>query len=545
VETVDLIALADQLQHPFPRYGMAVTIVSRSLSIKRPIVSSAEFREALACTIEDGLNTFRMATPDNPTIAPTLTFRGISLEKLEGDAGLVSGPLASQGIYLFPSVIATDKQVKGTFGEAIAIRALLRNSKIRLDSSVEMKRSFAPITGEINNGKNEKKNQYCTLFEAACCTISTLTPIKPSALASARGNDQQNSAIFPDLPIDSLVEFVRVFRRLQSEGGSLLIGRPTKEKKVKRPPIHDGNYPDAPRESAFGAVGLLAAMGYWAQRCDETTREATIAVLDYIKDVSLYTISYGDSSQSRFSHAIIDLASRGQLRPIVQDLYQSCLIYSGFEHGTVVHYAPPRSRDVAAKDLESLFRSYRHFYMLAGRFFQQFDVASFKGFLSVRAEYPPSFKRILEVYFMKSEESISLPIVDAARILGQWINKTSFFVAMDEVDKKDKDRSRLIRRAKAKVLVEFESAIMSATSPEEMLARISVRAGRLLQGDVPGEAEPFFTATATGSITYTQAQHLIIAFLRLRTIDVPDLKISDDDPSIEDDDSELAEGESK
>jgi hypothetical protein len=486
-----------------------------------------------------------MATSDNPGIAATLTFRNIPLDKLEQDPGLVSGPLASQGVYLFPSVIAADKQVNRTFSEAMAIRALLRSAKTRLDSSVEMKRSFAPITGEINNGKNEKKNQYCTLFEAACCAISTLTPIKPSALASSRGNDQQNSAIFPDLPIGSLVEFVRVFRQLQSEGGSLLVGRPTKEKKVKRPPVHDGNYPDAPRESAFGAVGLLAAMGYWAQRCDETTRQATLAVLDSIKYTSLYTVSYGDSSQSRFSHVIVDLAKRGQLRTIVQDLYQSCLIYSGLEHGTVVHYAPPRSRDVAVKDLESLFRSYRHFYMLAGRFFQQFDVASFKGLLSVRAEYPPSFNSILEVYFMKSEESISLPIVDAARILGQWINKTSFFVARDEVDNKDKDRWRLIRRAKAKVLVEFESAIMSATSPEEMLARISVRAGRLLQGDVPGEAEPFFTATATEGIAFTQAQHLIIAFLRLRAVDVPDLKISDDETSTEDDDSELAEGEIK
>ncbi len=81
---------------------------------------------------------------------------------------------------------------------------------------------------------------------------------------------------------------------------------------------------------------------------------------------------------------------------------------------------------------------------------------------------------------------------------------------------------------------------MSADLPEDMLRRVSERAGRLLQSDAPAEAMAYFDATATGEIDFKRAQHLLIAYLRLRT--AKEL-VTADIPA--DDDSDLAEKESK
>ena len=128
--------------------------------------------------------------------------------------------------------------------------------------------------------------------------------------------------------------------------------------------------------------------------------------------------------------------------------------------------------------------------------------------------------------------------VEAARALGQWINRTAYFVAEEDTDKGGQNRTQVVRKAKAKVLVEFESAIMSADSPEDMLQRVSTRAGRLLQADAPAEATAFFDDAACGTISFKTAQHLLIAYLRLRTAKTPAL-IPLDPPA--NDDSDLEE----
>ena len=76
--------------------------------------------------------------------------------------------------------------------------------------------------------------------------------------------------------------------------------------------------------------------------------------------------------------------------------------------------------------------------------------------------------------------------------------------------------ARKVAKTKAKILVEFESAAMSAKDATDMLFRISTRCGRLLQDDAPAAAKRFMDATATGEIDQTQATHLLIAYMRLR-----------------------------
>jgi len=465
-----------------------------------------------------------METKDDPKLQEQLRFQPISLGMLKSNAGLVSGSLAAQGKYLYPTIITADKQAKGTFTDAIALIDALNDEKNDLLKAWELKRSISPVSGEINNGGKEKINQKASLFEAACAMIATITEHKPSALIDG------NTGIFPDLAFPELVEFAMTFMLFQNEGKTLLTGKPTKDKKFRRPPLHDGNYLNALREKAFGAVGLLAAMGYWALRVDDTTRQQTRRVLDSLKDCPIYLIGYSGNSQVRFNHFVVEMAKQGNLHRILLDFYIQAQPYSTLDDHLLRRELPV----------------YRLMYFGFNRFLQLFNPPAFQDFLATRAEYPPSFNSLLGAYFMQSEK-IPESIVESARILGQWINNTAYWVAEEDTDKNIGNRQQAVRKAKAKVLVEFESAILSAESPTDMLHRISTRAGRLLQRDAPPEAAIFYDAAAIGEqLSPKQAQHLVIAYLRLRAMKQPE----DPKPTTEtvsasehdtDDDSELAD----
>lgn len=515
-----LLPSAESLSHPYARYGLAVALAF--YTNRRPLaaLTEAELREALARALESGLNSFRMETLNKPERDEELQFSHLSLNTLRSDPGLVSGSLAAHGKYLYPSIIASDKQVKGTFADVEKVLADLRNQETPLNRMMDLKRSIAPMAGEVNNGGKEKSNQRGTLFEAACTAIATVAFEKPAARLGG-----SNTGIFPDLDIAHLVEFVRVFRRFQAEGNDRMKGKPAKGGKFKRPPMHDGNYPDAPRDDAFGAVGLLAAMGYWGSRADETTKKETLSALESLENQPLYLVSYDGVSQALFQHHVIKLAKTGSLQTILSDFYREARPYSVYEEGYL------------RTDLPLV----RHFYFATSRFLQRFNTPAFRDFLATRAEYPPSLNLLLEVYFMQ-DGNIPRSTVESARAFGQWINRSAYFVAEEDTDKGGQNRTQAVRKAKAKVLVEFESAIMSASSPEDMLHRVSTRAGRLLQADAPAEATTFFDAAASGEIHFKTAQHLLIAYLRLRTAKTPEL-VTADVPV--DDDSDLAEKETE
>ena len=75
-------------------------------------------RTALLHSIEVGLEYFRMRTGDKPAIQRLLQFTRFHLAELASDATLVgSSGLAEKGIYLFPTILTTDKAVKQTFAK--------------------------------------------------------------------------------------------------------------------------------------------------------------------------------------------------------------------------------------------------------------------------------------------------------------------------------------------------------------------------------------------------------------------------------------------
>lgn len=517
------MTLKFDLPHPYSRYGLATALLQRQIRLDE--LGDSEVHEVLAQAIETGLNHFRLMTTDDPAVSESLRFMRVPLTELQRDAKLIqSAGLAAQGKYLAPSVVTTDGDAKGSYDNAVSIVESLRAGK-DLRSDFVFSRSFAPTTAKINNGKSSQSPPKGSLIEAACSVITTLTPNKPAAWI-----EQRNTAIIPDLPLDKLRDFVELFEAMTvsnldgdlyeaklkkpapGQGGKKSAKRKkqgqaeneTKAKsEYKRPRIFNGNYPFAPRQAAFGPAGLLAAIGRWgveAKRTEWAERVLTsIAGTEERPGRPLYIMSYDDISQAQFTHHVVGLASAGELSRIIDALTFDTLVLSEIEGG--------RRFDSTA---------YKMFYLMAGRFLQLFTRATYRDFISTRAEYPPALKPLFEVYFMQARK-IPRDIVESARELGQWLNRTAFFVADSEIKTDVPDRKAKVQKEKAKILVEFESAAMSAKTPQDMLHRISTRAGRLLQQDAPAKATRYMDATASGEIDPQDALHLLVAYLRLRT----------------------------
>jgi hypothetical protein len=510
-ETKDKIAALNlPLTHPYSRYGLAVALVQSRLSLDK--LNEDNLREALIQSIEVGLGHFRMRTNDNPANTRLLKFSEIKMEDLQADTNLVSGNLAEKGIYLFPTIVTTDLSVKKTFLSAITILSLLRD-KESFNKSISFSRSFAPMTAKINNKRSSQSAPKGNLLEIACALITSITPSKPAAWPG------QNTVIIPDLPIEEMRDFVALFEQMLSTklDGDLMhvqlkevkpvdeskpkrvTKKPAKEtapkSEFRRPRLHSGNYPFAPRESGtFGAVGLLGAIGRWANTAHETQWAAR--VLDAIAEHPLYIVSYDKISQVRFGHHIVHLALNGELSKMVDALWRETKLYADLDSPMIRHDTP----------------AYQLFYLHTSRFLQSFSAPAFADFLASRAEYPPELRPLFEEYFKTMDKEI----VQSAGALGQWLNRTAYFVADGEVEANASDRRGKVAKAKAKILIEFESAAMSAKTPPDLLFRLSTRCGRLLQDDAPAGAKRFMDAVASNEINQTDATHLLIAYMRLR-----------------------------
>ncbi len=511
------IALADlPLAHPYARYGLAIALSQARLSTSS--LTEDALREALAQAIESGLEEFRMKTDDDPQITRTLRFGPISSASLRQDAALVqSSGLAARGIYIYPTIITTDGNAKDTWKNAVAALESLRGGK-KLDSVLDFSRSFAPTTAKINNGTASQTPPRGTLLEVACALITTLTPIKPAAWPG------RNTTVIPDLELEHLRDFVGLFREMSLNQGrnDLMETKPRELPKQKadgtakrapakkppkkdappkseyhRPRLHSGNYPFAPRDAGvFGAVGLLGAIGRWAREAGQVPWAER--VLESLAGKPIYIISYDSISVVRFGHHIVRLSLEGELSKMIDALWRDTQLYADLE-------SPRPRRDTPA---------YQLFYLQTSRFLQQLSPPAFADFLASRAEYPPQLQPLFEEYFMSMDPAI----VHSAGELGQWLNRTAYFVADGEVEAAASDRKARVRKAKAKILVEFESAAMSAKSPTDMLSRISIRCGRLLNDDAPAAAKRFMDATASGEISQQEATHLLIAYMRLRSV---------------------------
>ncbi len=527
------------LVHPYPRYGLAAALFQAR---KKPEeVTEEELPEILAQAIEAGLGNFRMRTQDSPTTSEVLRYTPIKIDELRDEPWLIqSSGLAAKGIYLFPSIASTDGKAKETFDNAVKIAGDLRSGK-KLDSIFVLGRSFAPTTAKINNGTKSQTAPKGTLFEAACSVVTTVTPLKPAAWVN-----KLNTVIIPDLrdelpgmeqdqarpvPLQHLYDFVEMFERMMSfdlknlmvmkhTAKPLSIGNPQSsnglpgkvgsetKSEYKRPLLHSGNYPFAPREAAvFGAIGLLGAIGQWAVSAGETPWADR--VLETIKDQPLYLINYDAIDQVQFGHHVVNLARNGELSQIVTALTSRTLVgASEIESGRQNREAPAR----------------KLFYLMTSRFLQSFSSSSFQDFLAIHTQYPAEVKPLFEEYFMQTHEVTDelQTIVRAAEAYGQWLNLAAYLTAKAVVeaksDKSQKGFWEKVTKEKAKIITVLESAVMSAKSGQAMIAQVSTQTGRLVQSDAPDKVRPFIYAVVSGQIDFNDARQLLMAYLRIQSV---------------------------
>ena len=481
--------------HPFLRYAQALIMNENDLSSCDEIT----FNQIIA-EIEKGLNSFRIYPIESIEGKIKVKFDFIKQEK--GDT--------KQGVFLSPNAITKDKQAKNTWKAASdLIKELQGNLINKLD---DMTMSIAPITGEylsfsIKGGIGRGKPK-CLLAERGLGLVTTLTPNKPCLQyrIDKRGMPEMfNVCFIPDLPIEELKGFIRFFKMmLKTETASDLMygnvvstktGKGDAEKityEAKRPLIYRGNFPNPPRSSALGSVALLGTIGEFVKQSQYS--EQAKAVLENLKETTMYLVKYGGASTFTFNHHVIDLAKEGKLKAIIDRLYYSKL------------YNQDRR--------SSSNSEYQKFDLFTSRFLQLFNHAAFKDFLAFRAEYPSEVTILFNTYFIKMEK-IDPTIVSSARALGKWLNKVAYFTAKAEVKASTPNYWEELRRVKSKALIELESSTFSAKSGDSLIAQAVTRAGRLSGLDAPEAAALFMEKTASGELPLENAKNLLIAFSRL------------------------------
>ncbi len=485
-----------KLNHPYTKYAYALLLSQKE---DNDAFSKNDLLKALNSEIHNGINNFRMKPSGSFLGKDIVDFTPCDQQK--GDT--------SNGVFLASSILSTDKAAGNIYKAA---KALLEELPSNLDKNTAATMSIAPTTGEYltfnPNGTGRGKPKI-TFIEAALCTITTTTPHKPCLAYKERSGGitkRTNTAIIPDLENEEdLKNFIFLFKEMKVRNTvALLKGAIYKEKNKKgeitkekpsRPKIYNGNFPNAPSSSALGAIGLLGAIGEFSKEAE--MKKETEAVLESLKEATMYMISYGDAKAFTYNHYIIDLAKENKLKTIVDSIYYIEL------------YQGKRREKPDEYDKLDLF---------SGRFLQLFNPPAFKDFLSFRGEYPEPLLTLFFTYFNKIE-MIPIEIVQSARALGKWLNLVAYFVAKEEVKQGSSNYWDEIRKVKAKVLVELESSAFSAKSGDALIAQTVTRAGRLSSMDAPESAALFMEKACENNmqiLSLDQAKNLLIAFSRLQ-----------------------------
>ena len=505
--------------HFYPRYGLAVVLSRKDLlasydagSLDRDDLYRAAFE-----IIQSEMNRFRMHYPGSED-DPQLKYRYLSVKDLKS-----SGQKAADLYYIAPHVVTSAglaanhlvRHVLKLFKPAGGIESWdgdLDDLIPKSGSTDQMKRSFAPVTQKLNAG-GSLTNTRETSDQALFTLVTTLTGSKPASYAEENG-DWSNQALIPDLPLKEMVRFVTIFDMMQTAELTL---ENREDSNNKRPPVFNGNYPHAPRSSAFGAVGLMGAIGKWAREAGY--QEWASTVLQALAGRSIYRVSYDRDRFESYSigHHVARLAEEIDLPDAIGSLYN-----------------PRRTRFYNKDDNSYSAPKRKLFYQMASRFLRLYDQHSFRTFLSFRVEYDAALALILNDYFM---QSIPKDIVDSAAAYGDHLNRQAYFVARNEVNNKDTGRS--IYEAKSSILSAMESTATSSRSAPELFGRLNTDVGRKSLRDVPSEANLFIKEAVAGEkLDFDTTRNLVLSFMRVSTYDPEEAKEAE---SEETGDEEVAE----
>ena len=474
------------LSHFYPRYGLALLMSEKNIQNIEDI-KAADFIDLIL----SGLEKFRLKPTSENFESIDVTYEYKPIKK----------GIPEKGIFLAPHIITSDKSAQDLY---IEIEGIIKEiPKINdLKKKESLKKSFAPTAGEYNNGAASRKNASVTLLEYLCCALTTISTKKPSyAQITIKDNKPSycNTTIIPDLPLDDLRKFIRVFETiLKTKTPNLLIGKTSgKEgkKKPSRPKIFRGNFPNAPISNSLCSLALLGAIGEWAKETEET--ESAIETLNLLQDCQIYIVNNEGTKIVGYNHFVVELARENSLKSVIDSIYRIVPLN--------------KSSKIDFKEIERQRLEREKIAFFAARFMQLFDATSFKEFLAIRAEYPYQLEILFKTYFMDAKK-IDADIIKSARQLGAWLNSIAYFIAKEETLK----QPAKLYEIKAKILVELESSAFSAKTGTALISQTIVRAGRLSKSDAPNEATLFMEKTMSGELDLKDAQQMLMAFSRLR-----------------------------
>ena len=479
------------ITHAYLKYAMALLMEENNL-LKEGDVTFAHIKRE----INNGQDAFSVEPREN------------YIGKSEVKYGFVNKRnKAPQFIFLSPNAIATEKNASNLYKAANKIGEMA--SSLVLEKKDKVTQSQIPTVGEfcsfsdtgnIGRGKPEASN-----LDICLGLITSMTPLKPCLQYMSGGNGKvttDNVCLIPDLDIPNLIDFIKLFKRLRIQRLSDLMvgkvefikGKKNDTYKPKRPKLFNGNFPNAPRSSALGAIALLGTIGEMVKEQDVS--KLALRVLESFKGHNFYAFKYGDAKVFNFNHHIINLAKKSHLRSVVDSLYYITLYNQGVRRADNIEY--------------------QKFDLFASRFLQLFNKPAFKDFLAFRAEYPSELEILLKTYFIHMEH-INQEIVQSAKELGRWLNLVAYQVSKTEIKGNSEQDKEDQRKAKAKVLVELESSIFASKSADALIAHTIARAGRLSATDAPAEASLFMEKAVSGEVSLEQAKNLLIAFSRLKS----------------------------
>ncbi|NBC17348.1 MAG: hypothetical protein GVY18_08560, partial [Bacteroidetes bacterium] len=423
--------------HPYPRYGLATTLVQagEANDWRSALNDSAHLVRLARRAVEDGLNHFRLHTTANLDEATELRYRYLSNEELE-----TSGQKADDGYLIAPHVVIDDQNSRYLIKEARGFLDDLSRG-IDPDAVAEMKRSFAPFTTKLNEGTASLSNPKSTRLEAVFSLVAALTRVKPATQV-----DFTNQVMIPELNLEGMIRFVQLIGAMQdSELEDPFTLRRPEDSKRKRPPIFDGNYPNAPRSSVFGPVGLMGAMGQWARRANRLPEVKP--VLKQMAGRPIYLVSYNGKlmRQEYVGHHAARLAQEHNLPAIIDSLYRARF----YNEENNAPDSPTR----------------KNFFQMASRFLQLYTRPAFRDFLAFRVQYDRIFSPIITDFIM-SEYQMDRDIVRSARAYGAYLNRVAFIIAKEEVEQNKEQEGggtgRDLYEAKARALAQLESTALSA-----------------------------------------------------------------------------------
>jgi CRISPR-associated protein Cas8c/Csp2 len=496
--------------HPYSRYGLALVMEENGLDNINEVN-----HEHLRNELIRGLGHFRMKPAETYEGVEQVKFNYMTYEFINSNKVFQNSGKTDEGIFLCPNIITSDKGAGQAWSGVNKILDKLTGLE---DKNEDLTMSLFAASAKFNNGKKSQSTPKALLSEVACAAITNTTPYKPClAYRVFKGGktERSNTAIIPDLPLDKMMLFIALFKSMQSDvSDDLKTGKVFHETKGKgdkettiykpwRPKIFNGNFPNPPQSSALGSIALLGAIGEWSKKADRWSEGK--AVLDSLKNVPIYMVSYGNGKNFTYNHYIIDLAKEGKLNTIIDAVYYTKLFNT-----------EGRSQNK---------NEYQGFDLFASRFLQLFNKPAFKDFLAFRAEYPYQLEILFTTYFTKMEK-IPIEIVQSAKKLGSWLNYVAYKAALEENKHVKSDE---FKKAKAKVLVELESSAFSARSGNALVFQVIRRAGILSSMDAPSEATLFIEKTCSGELPLDDAKNLLIAFSRLRSRNIKDSLENEED----------------